>query len=33
MLMTLGFPADEYWSSIKDIAVKTLIAGVPWLKQ
>lgn len=33
MIMNLGFPADEYWSSIKDIAVKTLIAGVPLIKQ
>jgi hypothetical protein len=29
----LGLPAHEYWSTIKDIAVKTLIAGLPWLKK
>lgn len=29
----LGLPAEKYWSEIKDIAVKTMIAGVPWLKK
>ena len=28
----IGLPAHEYWSSIKDIIVKTLISGQPHLK-
>lgn len=33
MLKVLGLPAYDYWSNIKDISVKVLIAGLPWLKQ
>lgn len=29
----MGLPAEFYWERIKDIAVKTLIAGLPWLKR
>ena len=32
LLKSLGLPAYEYWSNMKDIAVKSLIAGLPWLK-
>jgi hypothetical protein len=32
-MKTMGLPAQQYWQSIKDIAVKTLITGLPWLKK
>jgi tubulin polyglutamylase TTLL6/13 len=31
-LKGLGLPANEYWTSIKDIIVKTMIAGQPHLQ-
>lgn len=32
-LREMGLPAEFYWEQIKDIAVKTLIAGLAWLKR